>query len=818
MASELRNLRVAHALERRVRVVAPSLKGQAERAYILEILLRKRPEIRHVRAVPEIGSVAIHFDAVRMPPERLLSVVDAVLGNLIAKPAAAPPAPSTPAPATNDQPPQECTVAIEGMTCASCALLIELSLARDPRVDSARVNFAAGSAMVKGRITRDDIYAGIARLGYEARPMDTLAQRRLLVEREREHVRQAWRRFARAALHTLPVMALGMAMARHPLLKLIEFAFATPVLFGSGRQIFEKAWMLAKQREANMDTLVALGAGAAYAYSIPELFRRGSHHVYFEAAAGIVTFVLLGRYLEEKAKGKASEAIRKLIELQPATATVLRDGSEATIAVDDLRVGDVVRVRPGEKVPTDGILIAGASQVDESMLTGESLPVSKVGGDRAVGGCVNQSGSFDMRVTAVGTATVLSGIVRLVDQAQGTKLPVQKMADRIAAVFVPAVMGLAGVTAGGWLLAGHSTRLALTHATAVLLIACPCALGLATPTAIMAGTGQAAKRGIFIRRGDSLETAAHLTTVVFDKTGTLTEGRPVVTDFSNLSRRADSRVLTLVAGAEAGSEHFLAKALRAYVRDHGISAPPAQSFGMEAGRGVSARVEGHDVRVGNAALLEEAGVACTAAADQAEAWARQGKTPVLVAIDGKLAAVFAIADRPRATTADAIRRLHRLGVKTVMATGDVEAAARHIAREVGIDAVIARATPQRKLQLIHELRAAGEKVGMIGDGVNDAPALAAADVGFAIGSGTDVSIEAADVTLVAGDLAKVAEAIALSRFTLTVIKQNLFWALGYNTVAIPVAALGRLSPMIASAAMALSSVSVVTNSLRLQRS
>ena len=359
---------------------------------------------------------------------------------------------------------------------------------------------------------------------------------------------------------------------------------------------------------------------------------------------------------------------------------------------------------------------------------------------------------------------------------------------------------------------------ALLNFISVLVIACPCALGLATPTAIMAGTGQAAKRGIFIRRGDSLETAAHLTTVVFDKTGTLTEGRPVVTDFSNLSRRADSRVLTLVAGAEAGSEHFLAKALRAYVRDHGISAPPAQSFGMEAGRGVSARVEGYDVRVGNAALLEEAGVACTAATDQAEDWARQGKTPVLVAIDGKLAAVFAIADRPRATTADAIRRLHRLGVKTVMATGDVEAAARHIAREVGIDAVIARATPQRKLQLIHELRAAGEKVGMIGDGVNDAPALAAADVGFAIGSGTDVSIEAADVTLVAGDLAKVAEAIALSRFTLTVIKQNLFWALGYNTVAIPVAALGRLSPMIASAAMALSSVSVVTNSLRLQRS
>jgi Cu+-exporting ATPase len=811
-----RNIRLAHALKRRVRVLAPALARDAERAYILEILLRKHPEVSHVRAVPRIGSVAIHFDERRLPRERLLAVVDAVVGNLVSRPAAAAPAPMPEASAP-DLPLQECTVAVEGMTCASCALLIELSLARDPRVESARVNFAAGSATIKGRIARDDVYAGVARLGYEARPMDTLAQRRLLVEREREHTRQAWRRFAKAALHTVPVMALGMAMARHPLLKLIEFAFATPVLFGSGRQIFEKAWMLARQREANMDTLVALGAGAAYVYSIPELFRRGSHHVYFEAAAGIVTFVLLGRYLEEKAKGKASEAIRKLIELQPATATLLRDGAEVILPVDDLAQGDQLRVRPGEKVPTDGVVIAGASQVDESMLTGESLPAAKAVGARVVGGCVNLSGAFDMRVTAVGTATVLSGIVRMVDQAQGAKLPVQRMADRIAAVFVPAVMGLAGVTAGGWLLAGHSTRLALTHATAVLLIACPCALGLATPTAIMAGTGQAARHGIFIRRGDSLETAAHLTTVVFDKTGTLTEGRPVVTDFRNLSRRGEEKVLRFVAAAEQGSEHFLARALRAYAAERGVEAQAAQSFVMEAGRGVRARVEGLEVLVGNAPLLEAAGMDCAAAEAHAGDWARQGKTPVLAAIDGRLAAVFAIADRPRASTAGAIAELHAMGVKTVMATGDVEAAALHVAREVGIDHVVARATPQRKLDLIHELRAAGEKVGMIGDGVNDAPALAAADVGFAIGSGTDVSIEAADVTLVAGDLAKVVDAIELSRFTLRVIRQNLFWALGYNTVAIPVAAMGQLSPMIASAAMAMSSVSVVANSLRLQK-
>jgi Cu+-exporting ATPase len=800
-----------------VRVVAPGLAGSSETSYILEILLRKRPGVRAVKSVPAIGSLAVHFDPAVLPASQLLRAIDLLIGSLLARPipkaAAAPPAAAPP----DAAPLQECTVAVEGMTCASCALLIELSLQRDARVESARVNFAAGSATIKGRMARDEVFAGIARLGYRARPMDTLAQRRLLVERERAHLRTAWRRFARAALLTAPVMALGMAMARHPLAKLIEFALATPVLFGAGRSIFEKAWLLAKQREANMDTLVALGAGAAYVYSIPELFRRGSHHVYFEAAAGIVAFVLLGRYLEEKAKGKASEAIRRLIELQPATATVVREGAEIVVGVDELALGDLLRVRPGEKVPTDGVVLAGESELDESMLTGESLPVAKAAGSRVVGGTVNLSGAFDMRVAAVGTATVLSGIVRMVDQAQGAKLPVQRMADRIAAVFVPAVMGLAGATALGWLAARHSLRFAFTHATAVLLIACPCALGLATPTAIMAGTGQAARRGIFIRRGDSLETAAHLTTVVFDKTGTLTEGRPVVTDFLNLSRRTDARLLALVAAAEQGSEHYLARALRAHASEGGAETLASDSFVMHAGRGVAARVGRHALLVGNAALLEANGIDCGAAAQAADDWAQQGKTPVVAAIDGRLAAAFGIADRPRANTASALRRLHALGVNTVMATGDVEAAALHVAREVGIGRVLARATPQRKLELIHELRAAGEKVGMIGDGVNDAPALAAADVGFAIGSGTDVSIEAADVTLVAGDLAKVAEAIALSRFTLRVIRQNLFWALGYNTVAIPVAALGRLNPMIASAAMALSSVSVVTNSLRLQR-
>ena len=810
------NLRVVHALSRRVRILAEALRGDPERCYVLEILLRKRPEIHQVRAVPRIGSVVVHFDPSGLPRDNLLRIVDTVVGNLARMPAA-PATAAAPAGELPEVPQQECTVAVEGMTCASCALLIELSLQRDPRIESARVNFAAGSMAVSGRISRDELFGRVAQMGYTPRPMDTLAQRRLLVERERQALREAKRRFVRAGLLSLPVIAIGMAMPSSFPLKLLEMLLAAPVVFGSGRPIFEKAWLLAKQRSANMDSLVAMGAGAAMLYSIPAMLRRGDHHVYFEAAAGIVSFVLLGRYLEEKAKGKASEAIRRLIELQPATATVLREGAEVVVAADDLQAGDVMRVRPGEKVPTDGIVVAGESEADESMLTGESLPVAKKPGDRVVGGCMNLNGALDVRATAVGTATVLSGIVRMVDQAQGTKLPVQKMADRIAAVFVPSVMGIAAATAAGWLLAGHSARAALTHATAVLLIACPCALGLATPTAIMAGTGQAARRGIFIRRGDSLEVAAKLTTVVFDKTGTITEGRPVVTDFVNLSRRGDERLLRLVASAEQGSEHYLARAVRAYVRERGAAAEPAHAFAAVPGQGVRARVDGHDVVVGNAALLDAERIDWQQAAARADTFASQGKTPVLVAVDGRLAALLAVADKPRADSKEAVRRLHALGVRTVMATGDVEAAARHIAELVGIDEVIARATPAHKLHVIRDLQERGERVGMIGDGVNDAPALAGADVGFAVGTGTDVSIEAADVTLVNGDLAKVAEAIALSRFTLRVIKQNLFWALGYNAVAIPVAAAGRLSPMIASAAMAASSVSVVANSLRLQR-
>ncbi|KAF0163937.1 MAG: Cu2+-exporting ATPase [Rhodocyclaceae bacterium] len=830
----MKNFSIVHRLSRRIRLVAPALAKQPERCYILEILLRKHGAVKDVRSVPQIGSVTLHYDPAQASEERLLAVVDAVIGNIAVAPtlATVSPAPtSTAVPATPllvDGPAQECNAAVEGMTCASCALLIEMKLQRDPRVDSAAVNFAAGTVTVKGHLPREELFASVKRLGYEARPMDTLAQRRLIVERERARLADAKKRLLQAALLTAPVMVSGMLMHRSPVLRLVEFGLSTAVVFGSGSEIFKKAWMLAKQREANMDTLIAMGAGAAWLYSIPGVARM-HHHVYFESAAAIVAFVLGGRYMEERAKGKASEAIRKLIELQPETAIRVTESGDETIAIDAVQLGDRLRVRPGDKVPTDGVVEEGASSLDESMLTGESLPVSKGIGDAVVGGCINGNGGFIMRVTAVGGDTVLSGIVKLVDHAQGAKLPVQKLADRISARFVPAVAGIGGLTLAGWLMAGHPASRAMAHSVAVLLIACPCALGLATPTAIMVGTGQAARRGIYIRNGEALETAAMLNTLVFDKTGTITEGKPAVTDFLLLEGRDESRTLALVAGVEAHSEHFLARAISAWCRARVVTCPrsgipgtqsePAPTLDFEAspGRGVRARTEDGEILVGNATLLEAAGVDYGAQQDQARVWAEQGKTPVYVAIDGICVALFAIADQARVGAKEAIALLHRLGLQTVMATGDVEAVANHIARQVGIDRVIARATPADKLELIRSLQAGGRRVGMIGDGINDAPALAAANVGFAIGGGADIAVESADITLVGGDIARVAGGIELSRRTMSIIRQNLFWALGYNVVAIPVAAAGRLNPMIAAAAMAMSSVSVVTNSLRLQR-
>lgn len=811
--------RVVHRLPQRIRLIAPPLVKNAEKGYLLEILLRKHTAIKNVRVVADIGSVTIQYDPAQLPEARLLALADAVIGNLAAAPnkTAVAPAPTfTPDP---NAPTQECLAAVEGMTCASCAALIELSLKRDPRVENVAVNYAAETVTVRGHLSKDELFATVGKLGYQARPMDTLAQRRLLVEREKARLEAAKKKLLLAAALTAPVMVSGMLMHRSPALRLMELALSTYVIAGPGGDIFKKAWALAQQREANMDSLIAMGAGAAFLYSVPGVLRM-EHHVYFESAAAIVAFVLGGRYMEERAKGKASEAIRKLIELQPDTAIRVTDAGDETVGIDDVQLGDILRVRPGDKVPTDGIVLAGASAIDESLLTGEPLPVAKAAGDQVVGGTLNGNGGFTLRVTAIGTDTVLSGIVKLVDHAQGSKLPVQKLADRISARFVPAVGVVAATTFAGWLVAGHPLARSLSHAVAVLLIACPCALGLATPTAIMVGTGQAARRGIYIRNGEALETAATLDTLVFDKTGTITAGKPVVTDFLPIAAMAgvdEQRMLALVAGLEQHSEHFLARAIVAYTQARAVPPAPTFDFAATPGQGAQARSEAGVIRIGNAAFLEAAGIDCRAQQAQAEALAEQGKTPVFVALDQQCIALFAIADAPREGAREAIALLHRLGLKTVMCTGDVEAAARHVAREVGIDTVIARAAPADKLALVERLKSEGRKVGMIGDGINDAPALAAAAVGFAIGGGADIAVEAADVTLVGGDIARVAGGIELSRRTMQIVRQNLFWALGYNVVAIPFAAAGRLNPMIAAAAMAMSSVSVVTNSLRLQR-
>ena len=808
---------VMHSLNRRVRITSPVLLKDPERACVLEILLLKRVGIEKVRSVPAIASVTIHFDPNKLPKEKLLPLLDSLLLNLgKRKPATISKSAQLLTPDDLNHAEREFNLTVDGMTCVSCALLIEMLLKRDPRISTANVNYASETASVIGRISKENLCSLIDNMGYKAQSLDSLSQRQIIIVREKKRLTDARRRAVLSAALSLPVMMIGMAAPVSRYWHWAQHLLAMPVVLWAGWPFFVKAIKLAQQRATNMDSLIALGVGSSYGYSVVSLLA-GKRGLYFDSATGIITFVLIGRYLEEKAKGKAHEAIRSLVNLQPQNATVLHGKKEVIVNLEDILIGDILLVRPGEKVPTDGIVIEGISTVDESMVTGESIPVIKEPGHRLVGGCINANGALKMRVTAVGADTFLANIIHMVDQAQSSKLPIQKTVDRISSVFVPSVMAVSTFTFLAWMSVGVGFPMAFSNAIAVLLIACPCSLGLATPMAIMVGTGQSARRGVYIRNGESLEMASKLTTIVFDKTGTITEGKPRVTDFICVSEESEERILALTAAAEAGSEHFLAKSIVAYALDRSVSLAKAEEFNNIPGHGITARVEGCEVLVGNRAWLEQSGVDVNAFVQRALTLAEQGKTPAYVAVDGKMSALFGIADRPRANASKAIERLRRLGIKPMIVTGDTEQTARYVAGQVGIDAVIAHARPERKLEIVRELQAQGNKVGMIGDGINDAPALAAANVSFAIGTGTDVAIETADLTLVSGDINKIAEVMELSGATLSIIKQNLFWALGYNTIAIPVAALGKLNPMIASAAMALSSISVVLNSLRLQR-
>lgn len=636
--------------------------------------------------------------------------------------------------ADTNLPIQEFNLSIEGMTCASCALLIEMLLKRDPRITFANVNYASGTAFVKGHLNKETVCTLIDKSGYRAQSFDNLAQRQWLTKREKQHLKDARRRAIVAGALSVPVMLIGMAAPSSRFWHCAQHLLAIPVVFWAGKSFFSKAAKLAKQRATNMDSLIALGVGSSYGYSLFSLLA-GKQGLYFDSATGIITFVLIGRFLEEKAKGKAHEAIRKLVDLQPQHATLLQDDQEIIVSLEQVAVGDILLVRPGEKIPTDGVVIEGLSTIDESMVTGESLPVIKEVGHRLVGGCMNTNGVLKMRVTAVGSDTVLANIIHMVDQAQSAKLPIQKTVDQISSVFVPSVMAISALTFIAWSAAGVGFGIAFTNAIAVLLIACPCSLGLATPMAIMVGTGQSAKRGVYIRNGSSLEMASKLTIIIFDKTGTITEGKPQVTDFIIAPTQDETRILALAAAAEFDSEHFLAKTIVAYAQSRNILPGKVDEFNNIPGHGIKAQVDGCEVLIGNGRWLEESGIKLKTLEKRATVLAEQGKTPVFVGVDGQISALFGIADRPRVNAAQAIQRLRRLGVTPMMVTGDTEQTARYIAGQVGIDTVIAHAKPEQKLEIVRQLQARGAKVGMIGDGINDAPALAAADVSFAIGTG-----------------------------------------------------------------------------------
>ena len=731
---------------------------------------------------------------------------------------------------------------ITSMTCASCARRVERAIGKVAGVQAVAVNLATESATVQGSATAAAVVSAVETAGYGAAERRAEApvaaaghpERETDTPRSEAYAQSQQRLFIAAALLSGPVLALSMLMLRFPGSALVELILTTVVVFVCGWQFFATAGRLARHLAANMDTLIALGAAAAYGYSVYTLAVAISEQgplaahppLYFETAAIIVTLILLGRWLEARAKGRAGAAIKALMGLQPKTAQLLRNGEAVPVPVASVRVDDIVLVRPGEKVPVDGVVVSGESSVDEAMLTGESMTIAKRVGDEVAGATLNQRGALTVRATRVGADTALAQIVRLVEQAQGSKAPIERLADRVAAIFVPAVLAIAALTFLAWLLlgsgAGEMAKPLLTAVT-VLVIACPCALGLATPTAIMVGTGRGAEQGILIKDAASLERAHALTAIILDKTGTVTEGQPQVTDVVPLHGQHANDVLRLAAAAEARSEHPLAAAVVTHARAVGLTLPAPAAFVSTPGQGVEAQVEGSEVLVGNARLLAAHGVTVTRLAPVSDHLEANGRTVALVAIDGQPAGVVGVADTVKPTSAAAVTALRRLGLAVYLLTGDNRRVAVAIGREVGIpsDHIRAEVRPEDKAAEVAKLRAAGHVVGMVGDGINDAPALAAADVGFALGTGTDIAMETAAITLLRGDLRSVPVAIRLSRRTMRTIRQNLFWAFGYNTAMIPLAALGLLAalggPMLAAAAMAFSSVSVVTNSLRLRR-
>ena len=745
--------------------------------------------------------------------------------------------------------------ALTGMSCASCAANIESAVSSLPEVSAASVNLATEVLSVTyqpGAINEEIICQTVAEAGYQAQVLaDQAGASQAQIQQEADQAAQAkashqaalWRRFWHSAIFALPLLCLAMAemvgltlptwlshRGGGQLFVSLQLALTLPILW-LGRSFFLNGFKHLVKGHPNMDSLVALGTSAAVAYSLYSSIQvwLGDHHaamsLYYESAGVILTLVTLGKYFEARSKGQTSAAIQALIKLAPQEAQVLREGQEVTLPLDQVQVGDLVRVRPGQKIPVDGRVVEGQSWVDESMLTGESLPVAKKVGDQVVGASLNQQGSLIVETNKVGQDTTLAQIIHLVQAAQGSKAPIAQLADRVAAVFVPVVMALALVAGLAWyLIGGQSWAFALTISIAVLVIACPCALGLATPTAIMVGTGKGAEQGILIKSGTALEMAHQVDAVVLDKTGTLTQGQPQVTDVLPLTGWKPDHLLALAAAAEVNSEHPLGQAIVAGARERELALPEVTDFQSLTGFGIQVRLEQATYYLGNRRLMQEQGLDLGQAEDQAAALAAGGKTPIYVANEHELLGLIAVADPLKETSPEAVRRLKAMGLQVIMLTGDNAKTAQALAAEAGIDQVISDVLPADKAQVVADLQAKGLKVAMVGDGINDAPALAQADVGLAIGRGTDVAIESADMVLMGSDLTSVATAIKLSQATIRNIKENLFWAFAYNVLGIPVA-MGvlhlfggpLLNPMLAGAAMSFSSVSVIVNALRLRR-
>ncbi|MEX1276913.1 MAG: heavy metal translocating P-type ATPase [Bacteroidota bacterium] len=746
----------------------------------------------------------------------------------------------------NTQTHQTLTLPVEGMTCASCVARVEKTLKKVEGVEIANVNLATENVTVSFDPAKADLAtmaAAVEEAGYKLAIPPPAADRsvsgNVATREEESHQEKAYRQlkkdFIFSAVLTLPVMIVSMVnmtewfMASVPLtmseVNILLFLATTAVMAGPGKRFFVIAWKLAKHFSADMNTLVAVGTGTAYLFSaIVTLFPRWlpidnpMDHIYFDTAATIVTLILLGRMLEARAKSRTTDAIKKLIGLQPKTARVIREGMEKDVPIESVIHNDIVIVRPGERIPVDGIITKGATSIDESMITGESMPVEKSTGGKVIGGTINKNGSIEFRATAVGKETVIAQIIKLVEDAQGSKAPIQALADRIAAVFVPIVIGIAIATFLGWFfIGGLPFTAAMINFIAVLIIACPCALGLATPTAIMVGTGLGATKGILIKNAQSLERAHNIQTVVLDKTGTVTEGKPSVTDVLSLHGFDEPAILRYAASIESRSEHPLGQAILDHAKLRTIQPEEIESFQSHTGLGVTAVVKGDAVAIGNAGLMKEFAIQLGESEERAVRFSSEGKTPIFVAANGKLAGLIAVADTVKPTSKQAVSELKAMGIDIVMITGDNLRTAEAIASQAGISRVIAGVMPQDKAARVKSLQSNGKVVAMVGDGINDAPALAQADVGIAMGGGTDVAMETADITLMSGDLLGVVGAIKLSKKTILTIKQNLFWAFIYNIIGIPVAALGLLNPMYAAAAMAFSSVSVVSNSLRLRR-